>query len=254
MRMLGWSTLGARFGILGASAAVHAGVGLAFALVGHGVPARGVAPVELPIEMIDAPRASPVADDEPVQAREEGTRHTPAAHAHRHPYPVLAHHDATPHDPSIVHAPLGAAPPSAPAAAPDTLAAPPAPARFAMNLGSAAIATGGASSPRGSAGAPPRALEILSDASVASRARLVYGPPPPYPSDARAAEIEADVPLEIVVDARGTVVDARVTRPAGYGLDEAALRAARARNGRRARRGDHAVAVRMRWSMEFRLR
>jgi protein TonB len=89
---------------------------------------------------------------------------------------------------------------------------------------------------------------------VSVGARLLYGPPPGYPATARAAEIEADVPLEIVVDARGAVVDARGRAHAGYGLDEAAARAVRAYRFAPAQRGGVPVAVRMRWTMQFRLR
>jgi protein TonB len=252
--MLGWSAVGARFAVLGTSAALHAGLGAAFVLVGHGAPASGSAPSELPIEVVDETSPSPVV--EPREEEEHAHSVSAHSHSHTHPYPVVASHDATPHDPSIVHAPLGVPPQSDPAPAPDVVAAPAAPARFAMSLGKAAVATGAASSPIGAGGhaADPGATEILPDANAAVPAHLLYGPPPPYPADARAAEIEAEVPLEIVVDARGTVTDARVTRYAGYGLDEAAVRAVRAYRFVPARRGDRAVAVRMHWSMEFRLR
>ena len=42
-----------------------------------------------------------------------------------------------------------------------------------------------------------------------------------YPPAARQAEIETDLPLEIVVDGAGRVVSARAVGHAGYGLDEA---------------------------------
>jgi TonB family protein len=49
-----------------------------------------------------------------------------------------------------------------------------------------------------------------------------------YPPDALAAGLEADVTVEIELDATGAVLDARVVDPAGHGFDEAALTAARA--------------------------
>jgi protein TonB len=61
------------------------------------------------------------------------------------------------------------------------------------------------------------------------------------------------LPLEIVVNASGSVVDARLLRHAGYGLDEAALRAIRAYRFAPAQRAGHGVSVRMRWVVDFRL-
>ena len=78
--------------------------------------------------------------------------------------------------------------------------------------------------------------------------------PVAYPPRARAAEIELDVPMEIVVDALGRVSEARVLRRSGYGLDEAAGRAVRAYRFSPAWRAGRAVAVRMRWMVQFRLR
>jgi TonB family protein len=50
------------------------------------------------------------------------------------------------------------------------------------------------------------------------------------------------------------VIDARVLHPAGLGLDAAALTAVRRYRFTPAERGGHPVRVRMRWSVEFRLR
>jgi protein TonB len=46
--------------------------------------------------------------------------------------------------------------------------------------------------------------------------------------EAQQAEIEGVVLIEVTIDPSGSVVDARVIRGLGYGLDEAALRAAKA--------------------------
>jgi protein TonB len=94
----------------------------------------------------------------------------------------------------------------------------------------------------------------VDERAVDIAARLVPGGAPAYPPAALEAEIEADVPLEIVVDARGQVISARGLTHAGYGLDEAALRAIRGYRFIPARRGGQAVAVRMRWTVQFRLR
>jgi protein TonB len=88
---------------------------------------------------------------------------------------------------------------------------------------------------------------------VSSRARLLEGRPPEYPAAARAAAVEAELPLEIVVDASGSVVDARPLQHVGYGLDEAALRAIREYRFVPAQRAGRGVSVRMRWVIDFRL-
>jgi TonB family protein len=62
------------------------------------------------------------------------------------------------------------------------------------------------------------------------------------------------VPLEIVVSPAGTVETARVLRPAGHGLDQAALDAVRSYRFAPATKDGHAVRVRMQWLVQFRLR
>jgi TonB family protein len=84
-------------------------------------------------------------------------------------------------------------------------------------------------------------------------ARLIESAPLRYPPDARAAEIEASVPLEIIVDGQGRVISQRVLARAGHGLDEAALAAVRAYRFSPARRQGLPVRVRMRWQVQFRL-
>src|SRR5437762_3359381 len=49
----------------------------------------------------------------------------------------------------------------------------------------------------------------------------------PYPAEALRERLEGRVGLELVVDEAGTVVDAKITGPAGHGFDAAALEAAR---------------------------
>ena len=75
-----------------------------------------------------------------------------------------------------------------------------------------------------------------------------------YPPAARNAGIELDHPVEIVVDTLGQVASARPITRAGYGLDEAALRAIAEYRFAPARRGGHPVRVRMRWIVQLRLR
>ncbi len=59
------------------------------------------------------------------------------------------------------------------------------------------------------------------------RPRPLSMPHPRYTDAARAAAIEGRVRVEITVGADGSVANARVISPLGYGLDEAALESAR---------------------------
>jgi TonB family protein len=171
---------------------------------------------------------------------------------HTHAYPIPIDHDAHPHDPSLVHVPLA---PHAPIPSEATVA----PARFTMTVGT--------DSPRGRAeAAASHAAETagdprpgddampLTEDGVSSPARLATPMSPAYPAEARAQEVEADVVLEIVVASTGEVVNARVLEPAGFGFDEAALRAVHAARFIPAQHDGRRVAVRMRWSWSFRLR
>jgi TonB family protein len=112
-----------------------------------------------------------------------------------------------------------------------------------------------ATSPAGVASAAGEASDTaFSEAEVGVPAHLIASAPLVYPPRARAAEVEASVALEIVVDTGGRVTGARLLVPAGYGLDEAALAAVRAYRFSPAQRFGKPVRVRMRWSVLFRLR
>jgi protein TonB len=115
------------------------------------------------------------------------------------------------------------------------------------------------SAPRGASGAPlagaaGEAASVETEASVSTPARLVRGGSPAYPPGAREQGVDADVTLEVVVAADGTVESARSVRRAGYGFDEAAVDAIRRYVFAPATRDGRAVRVRMRWTIEFRLR
>ena len=96
--------------------------------------------------------------------------------------------------------------------------------------------------------------DIVYEGQVDAPARLLSTSPLVYPPAARQAEIELNVSFEIVVDTDGRVLTARALSHAGYGLDEAALRAMRLYRFSPALRGDRPVRVRMRWTVQFRLR
>jgi len=136
----------------------------------------------------------------------------------------------------------------------------PAPAapRFALTVGPATSRPSGAQS-AADRGEPSDEGQLVAaapatEASVDTPARLLSGNSPSYTREAEAAGVEADVPLEIVVDSAGAVVAARVLAQVGYGLDQAALGSVRAFRFSPARRGGKALAVRMRWLMRFQLR
>ena len=96
-------------------------------------------------------------------------------------------------------------------------------------------------------------LEVIDERAVSRRAAVAYGPVPVYPRAARAAQVETDVPVEIIVNEAGSVIDARVMSHLGYGLEEATLDAIRQYRFTPAQRDGHPVAVRMIWTMQYRL-
>jgi TonB family protein len=55
-------------------------------------------------------------------------------------------------------------------------------------------------------------------------ANATYAPGPEYSEAARKAKISAGIILEVVVDASGHAGDIHISRPAGYGLDEQAVK------------------------------
>jgi TonB family protein len=241
------TTFGGRAVALGASVVAHAAVVVAAASGGHApVRAQAAESRELTVEVVEAPVPEQVEEAPPRDAHD---------------------HDARPHDPSIVHHPH--APPvprasePAPVAMPEPdLSAAPQPAseppRFTMAIGnvsprvtSVAPAAGGNGA--GGAGGHDDVDEVFPAATVSVPARCA-GSAPRYTREAEAAGIELDVPLEIVVDARGRVLDAKTLAPAGYGLDASAVAGARTMRCEPAQRAGRAVSVRMRWVTTFRLR
>jgi TonB family protein len=155
----------------------------------------------------------------------------------------------------VFGAPLRVPPAESPAAS----------ARFALTAATVATGPGVAAAPSVSA-APRPALsaggragvsdggEAFGEADVSAPARLLSSAPVVYPAAARAAEIEVDLPIEIVVGTDGRVSAARPLMRGGYGLDEAALQALRAYRFSPARRDGRPVPVRMRWTIQFHLR
>lgn len=142
------------------------------------------------------------------------------------------------------------------AAAPNFLA------RFMMAIPATA---GNAPDPRGEGGlgtvadregtaADPMPETTYGEDEVSTPATLLSNSDATYPTEAWSSGVEADVPVEIVVDARGSVVSARVVTRAGHGFDDAALASIQSYRFAAAQRDGRAVRVRVRWSIQFRLR
>jgi protein TonB len=130
------------------------------------------------------------------------------------------------------------------------------PARFVLSAGTVATQSPGSSGTAAgeSASGTDPAGDAIGEGDASVPARLLSSSPLVYPPAARQAEIETDFPVEIVVDSEGRVIAARAITRAGYGLDEAALRAIRAYRFSPALRDGRPVRVRMRWTVQFRLR
>jgi TonB family protein len=231
------------------SISAHAALALVAVHGGPHTAARASLPAEAVVEltMIDLPLTEGLAPVTPV---------TPSVRAsHHHDYPVPPEHDTTPHHPATRHLLPQSTLPNVPAAAranePPLQSAP----RFVMAIGALAHADRelGAASAVATA-SPPATAAPAAETSVDTPAKRVAGGAPSYTPEAAAAGVEADVPLEIVVDGTGSVVSARVLSRVGYGLDEAALRSVRSYRFAPARRAGRSVAVRMRWLMQFQLR
>lgn len=81
----------------------------------------------------------------------------------------------------------------------------------------------------------------------------IYKPEPPYSEEARKAKYQGTVVLYIVVDTQGNVIDARVVKPLGLGLDEKALDTVRTWKFKPGMRNGIPVAVRVMVEVSFRL-
>lgn len=269
--------LGARSVPVIASVVLHASLaaGLVATAAGHSRAGAASPTAEMTVdvetldtrELIEPPPVVPVAAPVPPSQVANDAQPT-----HTHPYPVDPSHDAHPHDPSLHHD--EATPPdhdhddhAEPAAAAPALVAPAAALpKFDLSSGSGAPSgvhvagsgtrTGASAAAGPGASTPANATDdvVHAASTVQVAARLVQSVVAAYPVHARADEVEGDVGVEIVVDREGRVVDARVTRPAGHGFDEAALTAVRAYRFSPALRVGRAVRVRMPWSVRFRLR
>ncbi len=122
---------------------------------------------------------------------------------------------------------------------------------FVMNVGPA-LRPGPSVAPSDGAG-EPQGEGVYAEDGVDARPRLLEWQAPRYPAPAASAGVEVDVPVEVVIDTQGAVTDVRLSKHFGYGLDEAAVAAARSYRFSRATKAGRPVRVRMHWTVMFRL-
>jgi protein TonB len=73
---------------------------------------------------------------------------------------------------------------------------------------------------------PPPAFAPVDEESVSEFPEAVYKPEPPYPELARRMGVEGKVRLKLGIDRKGNVKSVTILQKAGYGMDEAAVKAA----------------------------
>jgi protein TonB len=108
---------------------------------------------------------------------------------------------------------------------------------------------------------PPRVVKALAPAPVqnaadacsepASKPKPLSVPQPVYTEAARAASVEGRVRVELTVDESGRVIEVKVLQGLGYGLDEAALVAARSASFTPAQRCGRPVRATFTIAMRF---
>ncbi len=223
---------------IGLSGAAH--VALVFALpisISPGASPAAAAPVEVQVDYAPAPEP----DHAPLENRVTRPKQIETPRA----------------EPTPAAAPRAMVPVVFPADLPKPLATAQAIPTFtiAVSAGAAGVheVTSSPSSPSTLAGDPADDVDAPEE-SVDVPASLARGELPTYPEGARDRNVEADVGLELVVSREGTVESARGLRRVGFGLDEAALEAARKFRFTPATKRGRAVRVRVRWTVEFRLR
>jgi protein TonB len=99
---------------------------------------------------------------------------------------------------------------------------------------------------------PPRVFVPIPD--VSRMPRPIRPVQPEVPDEFRSQNREAVVVVEVAISASGRVIGARVVKKAGFGLDEAAIDAARRTSFEPAMQGDRPVAVKMLIPYRFKVR
>jgi periplasmic protein TonB len=99
---------------------------------------------------------------------------------------------------------------------------------------------------------PPRTFVPIPE--VSRMPRPIRPVQPEVPDEFRSQNREAVVVVEVAISAGGRVIGARVVKKAGFGLDEAAIDAARRTSFEPALQGDRPVAVKMLIPYRFKVR
>ncbi|HEY2733398.1 MAG TPA: energy transducer TonB [Polyangiales bacterium] len=235
--MLRLSPLGSKAAALIASTVFHVGA-VALAAT-RPTSMRAAQQAAIDVELLPASTASDESPaTHPVSAprTQAGLPHTPAARAHPRANTLVAHHRAESLA-ALPHFDL----------APATSIERASPVRLALSGTNISAAASGGARANGT-------VDTFSAGRVSAPARLLTAAPVTYPIAARRAELEATVPVEIVIDERGRVIEAHAIGRAGYGLDEEAVRAINNYRFAPAEREGRAVRVRVRWDVLFRLR
>jgi protein TonB len=81
--------------------------------------------------------------------------------------------------------------------------------------------------------------------------RLLEAATPGYTDEAKKKKIEGEVIVAVVVDENGDVIQPKVKKGLGYGLDESAIEAAKIFKYKPATKDDVPVAVRLEVSFSF---
>jgi len=89
------------------------------------------------------------------------------------------------------------------------------------------------------------------DYLVTSQVALVRDVRIPYPPEAKKANIEGPVVMDLIIDQSGKVRSVVLVRGPGSGLNEAAVEAAKSFEFRPAKVGDQTVAVKIRYTYRF---
>lgn len=99
---------------------------------------------------------------------------------------------------------------------------------------------------------PPETGPVRYDASI-DRPLRVYAPLPRYSRAARRIRLQGRVVLEAVINEHGAVVDAKILKGLGFGLDESALETVSTWRFEPARRNGRAIAVIYNLVINFRI-
>lgn len=101
---------------------------------------------------------------------------------------------------------------------------------------------------------PPPPRRFVPIFEVTRMPRPIRAVEPEVPEAFRSQSREAVVVVEVAISATGRVVEARVVKKAGFGLDQAAIDAARRTAFEPALQGDRPVAVKMQIPYRFKVR